>query len=453
MSPLLCTISRKPRAAFRRSTAYAMAALVAFMPMAPSVAFAQDDLAAQVARLSAQIAAQEARLDDQERAIVEQNNLLEAQRLRLAHQARIAPPPAADLPIDLGAMRGAGPAGAHGIILLGQASTVEAAPTVRPVGEAPPAPTEPPPQVAALPEGAGVLTPKGRLSLEPSYEYTRSSNNRLVYRGVEIVTGIQVGLLEANDADRDTVVGAISARYGLTKRIEIEGRIPYVYRFDRILTVAQSNTSVSRQQELDGQDIGDVEASMRYQINRPRNGGPAFVAGLKVKGDTGSGPYEIKRDSAGVAEELATGSGFTSGAVSLSMLLPSDPAVIFANVNYLGTLAKNVDRQVGQAFVGRVVPGASIGGGVGFGFALNQRFSYSLGYSHSYITGTKSVISNTRQESSDLHVGSMSFGMSYRVTPRVSLAGNVELGATNDAPDSRVTLRVPISLDLNRKKK
>lgn len=452
MSLLLQNTSRLRRAMLRRTTALMMAALAAATPLAPGAAYAQDDLAAQVARLSAQIAAQEARLNDQERAIVEQNNILEGQRLKLAQQARNASSHAADEPIDLGQLRGAGAAGAHGIILLGQSGAVEAAPTVRPVGEAPPAPTEPPPQLAALPEGAGVLTPKGRLSIEPSYEYTRSSSNRLVYRGVEIVTGIQVGLLEANDADRDTVVGAISARYGLTKRIEVEARAPYVYRFDRILTVAQSNTSVSREQELDGQDIGDIEASLRYQVNRPRNGGPAFVAGVKVKADTGTGPYEIKRDSAGVAEELATGSGFTSGAVSLSMLLPTDPAVIFANVNYLGTVAKNVDRQVGQAFVGRVVPGASFGGGVGFGFALNQRFSYSLGYSHSYIMGTKSVISNTRQESSDLHVGAMSFGMSYRVSPRVSLAGNVELGATNDAPDSRVTLRVPIALDFNRKK-
>src|SRR3546814_14928457 len=55
-----------------------------------------------------------------------------------------------------------------------------------PVGEAPP-PSEPPEQrVAAVPEGQGVLTRAGELFFEPSFEYTRSSTKRLVFRGIEL---------------------------------------------------------------------------------------------------------------------------------------------------------------------------------------------------------------------------------------------------------------------------
>ena len=44
------------------------------------------------------------------------------------------------------------------------------------------------PEAMALPEGSGVLTPRGRFVFDPTFEYSRSSSNRLVFRGVEIVT-------------------------------------------------------------------------------------------------------------------------------------------------------------------------------------------------------------------------------------------------------------------------
>jgi hypothetical protein len=289
------------------------------------------------------------------------------------------------------------------------------------------------------------------LIIEPSFDYTRSSSNRLVYRGVEIVTGVQVGLLEANDVDRDTVSAAIAARYGVTNRIEVEARVPYISRNDRVLTVAQRDTQVSRTNELNGSDIGDVEASMRYQINRPRNGGPVFVANGRIKAATGTGPYDVARDTDGVATELATGSGFWGASAGVSMLLPSDPAVIFASLSYGYNAPRGVDRQVGQAFIGRVDPGDSISLGGGFGFSINPRLSFSLGYSHSYLMGTKTIISNTRQMSPELHVGGVNFGMSYRINPRMTISGSAELGSTRDSPDSRVMVRLPIALDLRRK--
>lgn len=311
-----------------------------------------------------------------------------------------------------------------------------------PVGEAPP---EQPPAttVEALPEGQNALLGAGRLVIEPSIEYSRSSSNRFVFRGVEIVTGVQIGLIEANDTARDTLTGALAVRYAITDRLEIEGRIPYIYRNDRITTVAQQSTTTMQTFELNGSNMGDVEMSLRYQLNNGAGGMPIFVAGARVKSDTGLGPFDLERDISGVSTELATGSGFWGVQGSVSMLYPSDPVVIFANASYLYNIASDIDETFGAVTVGEVDPGDSIGVGFGFGFALNPRFSYSLGYSHSYVLPTTTELNDVHQESSELQVGSLSFGMSFRATERLTLSSSVDIGVTEDAPDVRVALRAP----------
>ncbi len=143
-----------------------------------------------------------------------------------------------------------------------------------PVGEAPSEEAHPTTTVEALPEGQNALLGQGRLVIEPSLEYSHTSSNRLVFRGVEIVTGVQIGLIEANDTSRDTLSGALDVRYAVTDRLEVEARVPYVYRHDRITTLAQNNTQTTRTFELEGSDLGDVEVSARYQLNRGRNGMP-----------------------------------------------------------------------------------------------------------------------------------------------------------------------------------
>ncbi len=312
----------------------------------------------------------------------------------------------------------------------------------RPVGEAPP--TERKVEVTALPERVGVLTPRGKFVMTPSFEYVRSSSNRLVFRGVEIVPGIQLGVIEANDADRDSAVGAIGLRYGLTRRLEIEGRIPYVYRHDRVTTVAQRDETISRTIELDGQGAGDIEISARYQINDVRPGKPIFVANARYKPATGLGPYDVDYDEFGVAKELSTGSGFDAIEGGVTMLYPTDPAVIFASLSYLHNLPKDINREIGDAMIGRVEPGASIGASLGFGLSLNPRFSVSFGYSHNYIFPTKTQIGSTWQESNSLQVGSILMGWSFRLTEKLTLSNNFQFGVTSDAPGMQAVFSLPV---------
>ena len=55
----------------------------------------------------------------------------------------------------------------------------------------------------------GVLTPEGQLVVEPSLEFSHSTSNRFFAQGVEVVNSVFIGLLEVNEADRDTITSGL----------------------------------------------------------------------------------------------------------------------------------------------------------------------------------------------------------------------------------------------------
>lgn len=393
-----------------------------------------DAVAEQLAALAAEMRAQR-------ELIAKQNEIITRQQLAIdmLTQRQMADG-------DLGSMRGAGMAQA---ISPTTSETTQMLPDA-PVGEAPPPEPSVEAKVEAVPEGQGVLTPAGRLVLDSSFEYTNSSTNRLVFRGIELVPGIQIGLIEASDADRTTIVTTFGARYGLTNRLEIEARVPALYRWDKIQVAQQRDEGIVRTIALKERDLGDIEFAVRYQLNRPRGQNPIWVANLRVKSDTGKSPFEVKYDSFGVATGLSTGSGFWAVQPGVNFLLPSDPAVIFGSIGYLYHIPRNIDRDIGGARIGRVDPGDAISGNLGFGFALNPRFSFSMGYRHSYIFPSKTEIGGNIERSDRAQVGSFTFGMSYRLSPRQSVNVGFEFGATADAPDVGVTVRFPLSINLRK---
>lgn len=186
-----------------------------------------------------------------------------------------------------------------------------------------------------------------------------------------------------------------------------------------------------------------MEFMVRYQLNRALQGGPIYVAGLRVKSATGVGPYDVNFDSNGIATELGTGSGFWATEPSLTMLFPSDPVVIFANIGYLHNFSRNINKDIGTTHVGEVRPGDAIDTSLGFGFALNPQFSFSLGVSNTYIFWTRMELGATTQRSNSLEAGSLTMGISYIISPTLTLSSNFEFGVTSDAPDMRAIFRVP----------
>jgi hypothetical protein len=421
-----------------------MAASAAQAEEITPAAAASPDVSSQISHLESLIAAQAVQLEKQQKEIDDQRTALKVQqaaldRLKLT-DASMAEARAAGLPVStvsaVAALAPAEPAPA----------IAQVAPAVgdQPVGQAPPQ-SENRIVVASLPEGASVLTPPGHWVVEPSLSFTHGSSNRLIFRGVQIVDGVLVGAIDANDADQNQSSAVLDIRYGLTSRIELEGRIPYIYRTDRFTTLSQAQQQSTQTTSLNGSDIGDVEFSARYQVNSGLDGQPVFIVGLRAKSDTGTSPYDVPRDQAGISTTKgATGSGFWGIEPSISLLYPTDPAVIYAGISYFDQLSKDINRVIGGNLYGRVSPGATMSASAGFGFALNPRFSFSLGYRHSYIAATRTEIGGVESRSTSLQVGALSLGWSLQLTPRITLSNVYEVGTTRDAPDMNVVFRLPI---------
>ena len=267
------------------------------------------------------IARQQARLDAQEARI-------QALEQRLAGGAPNSAELASGQSSVSGASRPSAPAA--------DAGTSVAQRPDAPVGEAPPD-VDRPPEVAVLGEQGSVVTRAGQLTAEMQFDYARADRNRALFRGIEVVESVLVGVFDINESRQDVLTASAGLRYGLFGNVEIGARLPFVYRNDKsVLAPIQGTTDNPGAATIDsstsGKGIGDLELSARYQLSSARGGWPFLIANLQLVVPTGTDPFEIPRDALGRASRAATGSGFWGVTPSLTAILPSDPAVLFGSI-------------------------------------------------------------------------------------------------------------------------
>jgi uncharacterized coiled-coil protein SlyX len=324
----------------------------------------------------------------------------------------------------------------------------------KPVGSAPPAA---PPRVAPIFEQPGVLTPAGKFGFEPSLQYSYSSSNRIALVGYTVIPAILVGLIDVREVKRSTWTGALAGRWGLSNRLEVEAKLPYVYRYDTSIgrEVLQGSTSDSSAPfDATGRGIGDIEFTARYQLNDGGVDKPYYVGSLRLKTRTGRDPFQVMTSTAvpgfrgdGVQTELPTGSGFYGLQPALTMLYPSDPAVFFGTVSYLYNVKRtNVVRSTDQGLqaLGTIAPGGIFGFNFGMGLALNEKSSFSIGYDHSSVGKTRQN-GLVAPDSVQLQLGTLLLGYSFRLDDRRTVNVSLGAGLTRDTPDVTLTLRVPTS--------
>ncbi len=303
----------------------------------------------------------------------------------------------------------------------------------------------------------GVLTPRGRLTIEPSLGFTYSSVNRIAVEGFTILPALLVGVIDVVEADRDTYTARLTARYGVTDRFEAELSGAYVYRDDatrsrEFLTGATEDRVFKAQ----GQGLGDVELGLRYQFKRRSPASPFLIANLRIKSDTGTDPFEIATLSTlegqpKFSTELPTGSGFWSINPSLTFIYPTDPVVFFGNVGYLWTLeddkGTSVDADGNVTGFGRVDPGDAYRLSFGLGLGLNESSSFSISYQLDQFTKTWIETAATPEiAGSDVTIGKLLIGYSLRLPDGAPLNLAVGVGTTEDAPDTDLTFRMPFHL-------
>jgi hypothetical protein len=311
-----------------------------------------------------------------------------------------------------------------------------------------------PPAVAPLFDQPGILTPRGKYVLEPSVQYSYSSSNRVALVGYTIIPALLIGLVDVREVKRNTLTGALAFRYGLSNRLELEAKLPYVYRSDSTISREIFTGSASESVfSTSGKAMGDVEFGARYQLNEGGANKPYLIGSMRFKSRTGKDPFDVVTDCAtrcvgnttgtGLPLDLPTGSGFYSLQPGLTWLFPSDPAVFFGGVSYTYNFKRSgVSRLVlngEREFIGDVAPGGIFGLNFGMGLALNDKSSFSVGVGRTRQNGAP-VQSSVRTQ-----LASLLLGYSYRYSDKTAFSVTVGAGLTRDTPDLTVGIRIPMS--------
>lgn len=309
------------------------------------------------------------------------------------------------------------------------------------VGQPPPPPPPRPQDVSDILESRSILTRKGTMVLTPSVQYINSSVTHVALDGYTVMPAITIGSIDVREVDRNSLIMAVDTRYGFTNRLEGSIKVPYVLRHDRTTTRPLATPAEEdKTSSADGAGLGDIELACNYQFNNGGGGSPFYVGSLRFKSRTGKDPFDSEvNPETGLHGSLPTGSGFLSLQPGLSISIPSDPAVFYTSVSYLW----NMERNIGGS-TGRIDPGDALGIGAGFAFAFNDKSSFSLGFSHSVI-GRTTQNGKTLPKSDFLQVGTLTLGITHRVSRQNSLSVSLSAGLTEDAPDIQITFRLPMA--------
>jgi len=185
----------------------------------------------------------------------------------------------------------------------------------------------------------GVLTPKGQIVIDPSIEYDYWAQNQLGVNGFQIIPGIIFGNVFATRFEQNITTAAVTVRGGVTDRLELNAKIPYVYNTGSTSSLIPFGTNGTNPQLLsvsaNGAGLGDIQFGASYQFNSGESGWPIFVGNFLFKTVTGVSPFQVpiitqsdpNGQLAGAPQKLATGTGFYTLTPSLTVLLPTAPGV------------------------------------------------------------------------------------------------------------------------------
>jgi hypothetical protein len=311
-----------------------------------------------------------------------------------------------------------------------------------PVGEAPHQP-DAPAATAQIFDEPTALTPRGKFVFEPSAQYVHSTNNQVALVGYTVLPALTIGLIDIQRIESNLTDLALTARYGLAQRLELEVKAPYIIENTSTQTRPLATASTTNSFfDSSGSGVGDVEVAMRAQLNHFRGDNAVWIGSLRYKSNTGTDVFQEPLDaSTGLQTRLATGSGFNAIQPGFTVLFPSDPAVFFGGAAYTYSFARNV----GFGF-GRVDPGGILDLNMGMGLALNDKASFSVGYQHSIVDQTSQPVAATGRALSrtgTLQLGTLRFGVAYALTERLNFNTTIGIGVTRDSPDLEATIRLP----------
>ncbi|ACV69732.1 transporter [Desulfohalobium retbaense] len=297
--------------------------------------------------------------------------------------------------------------------------------------------TSPKDETTEIEQGGALLDP-GQFIWEPGIQYSHTSRTRLSISGFTIFEAIVLGRIQTEDSKKDVIMPYMNFKAGLLKNLQLDIKVPFLYRRDRIT----SDSNDDDEKIITDANLGDIEAALYTQVLRERGAIPDLIINTRVKSRTGQDPYDLETDDDDDPTELPTGSGHWGVSWGLTASKSSDPALLFASLNYY----YNIKRDIGDD-IGEIEPGDSIEYGFGLAYALNERLSSSIFYQQRIYDKTKQ--NGEGIDGSDLNVSTLYFGANYALSPQRSISVSLGTGLSEDAPDVTLQVSMPILFGLD----
>jgi hypothetical protein len=310
-----------------------------------------------------------------------------------------------------------------------------------PLAPEPERPKSEKPAEALLLEAGAILLPEGILQVEPSFEYSHWSTNDIAISGFTVFEAIVIGTIRVDELNRDILTGALTLRYGILDRLQADVRVPVLWRQDQeVLGVGTINET---ERTIDNFNIGDLEASVSYQILNERGWIPAIITRARARFPTGENPFEIPTEMVQGNLRLTkppTGSGFYGVGPGATAVWTSDPAVFYVGATYLFNLERNFTG------FGEINPGNSFEWLAGINVALSERVALNVTFIDQINWSTDQ--NGVEVAGTSFNDGRLVLGASVGLSPTVTLLVGAGIGLTDDSPDFTFTVALPITFKL-----
>jgi hypothetical protein len=255
------------------------------------------------------------------------------------------------------------------------------------------------------------------------------------YIGQEkIITDLAGGgitLFDIENTSSHTITNTFSGDYGLRDNLTGNITLPVISKYSE----SRGTSGVSN-------SLGDISLGARFQPFEAKRDAPGVTLTGNLRLPTGRSPFKI---IAGTGE--ATGGGVTALSAGVNVNKIVDPVALFGSFNVTESLpAKHLHQINGTRILTKVQPGASVGFGMGFAYALSYGITTTVSFQEAISAGSKltfadGLVAKTNMQTS----GILNMGLGYRVSPKTTLNLSVGIGLTADSPNLTVALNVPLA--------
>jgi hypothetical protein len=268
-----------------------------------------------------------------------------------------------------------------------------------------------------LVQQGGLVLPPGGYEIEPGLIYSHNQSQDIIARGGVLFVGAAAQRTEALDAQ-------VIFRAGLPWNLQADLLVPYGYRYQR--TEIGTSNDARR-----GFGLGDVEVGLSKQWIPERVSTPALLTAVNWKTTTG----HVEEDPNFAL--VSRGTGFNAVQASIVAVKTQDPLA------FLGTLSYTFNLPAEQRG-NQVDPGDAIGFRLGVVFAASPEASLRVSYEHTFFRETR--LNGIGVPGSDLAGGLVEIGADIVLTPTVLLNVGLGFGVSQNSPDVRLRVSLPIRL-------